>query len=82
MRNSPFAAPARQIVYPEEHGVAPAGSCGVCEPSLGRESLPAASLRGRLIDTRLVRVELARLRGPRPATGVYRARVTRTTISG
>jgi hypothetical protein len=46
--------------------------------SRGREGWRAASL----IDTRLVRAELARLRGPRPATTVYKARAIRSTISG
>jgi hypothetical protein len=42
------------------------------------------SLDGRstLIDTRLVRAELARLRAPRPATEIHTARVTRSTLSG
>ncbi len=35
-----------------------------------------------LIDTRLVRAELARLRAPRPATTVHRAHAIRSTISG
>jgi hypothetical protein len=38
--------------------------------------------RSTLIDTRLVRAELARLRGPRAETEVYRARAIRSTLSG
>jgi len=41
----------------------------------------AVSCRARLIDTRLVRVELARLRAPRPGTEVYAARVVRSTVA-
>jgi hypothetical protein len=41
---------------------------------------PARGQAG-LIDTRVVRAELARLRAPRPATQVYSARVIRSTIS-
>jgi hypothetical protein len=40
-----------------------------------------ASCSASLIDTRLVRAELARLRGPRPGTRVYSARAIRSTIS-
>jgi hypothetical protein len=40
-----------------------------------------ASTRASLIDTRLVRVELARLRMPRPGTEVHRARIVRSTVS-
>ena len=47
----------------------------------GDERLPAAPARASLIDTRLVRTELARLRGPRPGTEVHRARVVRSTVS-
>jgi len=36
----------------------------------------------KLIDTRLVRVELARLRAPRAATEIPRARVSGSTIAG
>jgi hypothetical protein len=39
------------------------------------------SRRATLIDTRLVRAELARLRGPRPGTQVHSARVIRSTLS-
>jgi len=38
--------------------------------------------RSTLIDTRLVRVELARLRAPRPATEIHAARITRSTLTG
>jgi hypothetical protein len=40
-----------------------------------------AESRPSLIDTRLVRAELARLRGPRPATQLLQARIVRSTIS-
>jgi hypothetical protein len=48
---------------------------------LSRERLLVASARSSLIDTRLVRVELARLRGPRPGTQVHAARSMRSTVS-
>jgi hypothetical protein len=49
---------------------------------VARGERPQASrTRASLIDTRLVRSELARLRGPQPATDVYRARVVRSTVS-
>jgi hypothetical protein len=38
--------------------------------------------RSTLIDTRLVRAELARLRAPRPATEIHAARITRSTLTG
>jgi hypothetical protein len=41
----------------------------------------AATLPG-LLDVRVVRAELTRLRGPRPATELYKARASHTTISG
>jgi len=54
---------------------------------IGREPLPArraglpmASARATLIDTRLVRAELARLRGPRPGTEIHRAGMIRSSI--
>jgi hypothetical protein len=48
----------------------------------GREGQRATtSFRANLIDTRLVQAELARLRGPRPATKLYSARETRSTVS-
>jgi hypothetical protein len=46
-----------------------------------REGLRPGSYRTGAIDTRLVRAELARLRGPQPATRVYSARMIRSTIS-
>ncbi len=46
-----------------------------------REGRRAASRRASLIDTRLVRAELARLRGPRPGTRLHSARAVRSTIS-
>jgi hypothetical protein len=48
-------------------------------PSSGWRSLDG---RSTLIDTRLVRAELARLRAPRPATEIHAARITRSTLSG
>jgi hypothetical protein len=48
----------------------------------GRDGWRTAGCRAGLIDTRLVRAELARLRGPRPGTQVYSARVIRSTIAG
>jgi hypothetical protein len=45
-----------------------------------RESWVAASCRATLIDTRLVRAELARLRGPRPGTEIHAARMIRSSI--
>jgi hypothetical protein len=50
--------------------------------SSSRESISPATARARLIDTRLVRAELARLRGPSPATAVPKARAIRSTIAG
>jgi hypothetical protein len=47
-----------------------------------REALQLASARSGLIDTRLVRAELARLRAPRPGTPVYVARAVSSTVSG
>jgi hypothetical protein len=47
----------------------------------GGEDLRAARERARLIDTRLVRAELARLRGPRVQTELYRAGTIRSTLS-
>jgi hypothetical protein len=38
--------------------------------------------RSTLIDTRLVRAELARLRAPRPGTEIHAARITRSTLTG
>jgi hypothetical protein len=46
-----------------------------------REGLRPAKQRAGLIDTRMVRAELARLRAPRPATQVYSARMISSTIS-
>ena len=45
------------------------------------ERAHVADARASLIDTRLVRVELARLRGPRPGTEIHRAGVVRSTLS-
>ena len=81
VHDSLTAAPAQQIPYPESCGAGREHDRSALELRHGREALPATSCRGRLIDTRLVRAEMARLRGPRPATSVYRARV-RTTIPG
>jgi hypothetical protein len=54
--------------------------------AISRATAHAVGYEGRrtttLIDTRLVRAELARLRAPRPATTVYRARAIHSTISG
>jgi hypothetical protein len=47
-----------------------------------REQPLALSCRAELIDTRLVRAELARLRGPRPATESPSARAIRSTVAG
>jgi hypothetical protein len=41
----------------------------------------AATLPG-LLDVSVVRVELARMRGPRPATQLFGARAPRSTVSG
>jgi hypothetical protein len=46
-----------------------------------RDGRLTASYPSSLIDTRLVRAELARLRAPRPATHVYSAREIRSTIA-
>jgi hypothetical protein len=46
-----------------------------------RAGLPIASCRTTLIDMRLVRAELARLRGPRPGTEIHRARVIGSSIA-
>lgn len=45
-----------------------------------RAGLPIASCRATLIDTRLVRAELARLRGPRPGTEIRTAGMIRSSI--
>jgi hypothetical protein len=47
----------------------------------GREGLRPTKHPTGLIDTRMVRAELARLRAPRPATQVYSARMISSTIS-
>jgi hypothetical protein len=47
---------------------------------VSHEGWAAASCRATLIDTRLVRAELARLRGPRPGTEIHRARMIRSSI--
>jgi len=46
-----------------------------------RERWPVASAGASVIDTSLVRAELARLRGLRPATEIHRARSRGSTIS-
>jgi hypothetical protein len=47
-----------------------------------REGLQIAGARSGLIDTRLVRAELVRLRAPRPGTPVYVARAVSSTLAG
>jgi hypothetical protein len=47
-----------------------------------REGLQIAGARAGLIDTRLVRAELVRLRTPRLGTPVYVARAVSSTVAG
>jgi len=64
--------PVRSYLAPEEKDARP-------RRAGGWRPLDA---RSTLIDTRLVRAEMARLRAPRPATEIHAARIVRSTLTG
>lgn len=60
-----------------------AGTCEVKRiEASDRDGWQAAATLPGLLDLSIVRAELARLRGPRPATELSPARASRSTVSG